>query len=48
MPNNLSLHDQKLFENLLSEAASRLSDTLLESCADLEYRVCLLELGINI
>lgn len=46
MPRTLSLHDLKLFENLLAEAASRLSDTLLETCADQEYRICLLELGI--
>ena len=42
------LRKQKLLENLLTDAASMLSDSLLDTCADQEYRICLLELGINI
>lgn len=41
------LRKQKLLENLLTDAASMLSDSLLDTCADQEYRICLLELGIN-
>lgn len=43
----LNIYQQRLFEHVLEEAASRLSDTLLETCADQEYRLCLIELGIN-
>lgn len=42
------LRKQKLLENLLTDAASMLSDSLLDTCADQEYRICLLELGINL
>lgn len=39
---------RKLLDSLLSDAATALSDSLLDTCADQEYRICLLELGINI
>lgn len=42
------LRKEKLLDKLLDDAASRLSDTLLDTCADQEYRICLLELGINL
>lgn len=44
--NSQELED--LFYRAMQEAKSRLSDTLLETCADQEYRICLLELGINL
>ena len=43
--NSQELED--LFYRIAQEARSRLSDTLLDTCADQEYRICLLELGIN-
>lgn len=39
---------QKLLMNLIADAATALNDSLLDTCADQEYRICLLELGINI
>ena len=37
----------KLLESIFADARISLNDTLLETCADQEYRICLLELGIN-
>ena len=37
----------KLLESIFADAMMNLNDTLLETCADQEYRICLLELGIN-
>lgn len=45
MPGKMTLRERMLFERLIEEAASRLSDTLLEMCADHEYRLCLIEIG---
>lgn len=42
-----TLRNEKLLRALLADAATCLSDALLETCADQEYRICLLELGIN-
>ena len=39
---------QALLEYLFSNAATMLDDALLETCADQEYRICLLELGITL
>lgn len=41
------LRNEKLLKNLLADALTCLNDTLLDTCADQEYRICLLELGIN-
>lgn len=41
------LRKEKLLDAIIEQAADRLNDTLLETCADQEYRICLLELGIN-
>lgn len=38
---------QKLLDRLLADAKTMLNDSLLDTCADQEYRICLLELGIN-
>lgn len=43
----LSIRDMALLRYALAQAADQLDDTLLETCADQEYRLCLLELGIN-
>lgn len=43
--NSQELED--LFYKAVQEAKSHLTDTLLDTCADQEYRLCLLELGIN-
>ena len=39
---------EKLLANIIADAATALNDSLLDTCADQEYRICLLELGINI
>lgn len=39
---------EKLLANLLADAATALNDSLLDTCADQEYRICLLELGITL
>lgn len=44
----LTNYQRGLLEYLFSEAATMLTDTLLETCADQEYRICLLELGITL
>lgn len=41
------LRREMLLERLLTDAADMLSDSLLSTCADHEYRLCLIELGIN-
>lgn len=41
------LRNEKLMKNILRDAADCLSESLLETCADQEYRICLLELGIT-
>ena len=41
------LRREMLLEQLLADAADMLSDSLLETCAGHEYRLCLIELGIN-
>ena len=43
----LSRREQVLLKELLKQQAQLLDETLLETCADQEYRLCLLELGIN-
>jgi hypothetical protein len=43
----LDIRERKLLEYALACAASQLEDTLLDTCADQEYRLCLIELGIN-
>lgn len=43
----LNPRETKLLEYVLAQASTMLDDTLLDECADLEYRLCLLELGIN-
>ena len=43
----MTTREQKLLEDLMSQAAEGLNDLLLDACADQEYRICLLELGIN-
>ena len=43
----LSRREQVLLKELLKQQAQLLDETLLEMCADQEYRLCLLELGIN-
>lgn len=49
MPQTLKLtpREEALLRYAMSTAATMLEDSLLATCADLEYRVCLLELGIN-
>ena len=43
----LTIREKALLEYALANAATMLSDALLDTCADQEYRLCLLELGIN-
>lgn len=43
----LDTRETKLLQYLLSNAATMLDTALLDTCADQEYRICLLELGIN-
>lgn len=43
---NYTIREKKLLEYLFSQAATMLADDLLDECADLEYRLCLMELGI--
>ena len=43
----LSIRQRALLETILAQTADKLNETLLETCADQEYRLCLLELGIN-
>lgn len=38
---------EKLLQSVIADAKTMLSDSLLDTCADQEYRICLLELGIN-
>lgn len=38
---------QALLEVLFQQAADELADTLLDTAADQEARICMLELGIN-
>lgn len=52
MPDNktippLSIREMALLRYALAQAADQLDDALLDTCADQEYRLCLLELGIN-
>lgn len=48
MPKFTDVRLQIVFEKMLSDAISRLNESLLETCADQEYRICLLELGITL
>lgn len=41
------LRESALLKRLLDQMADGLVDQLLDTCADQEYRLCLLELGIN-
>lgn len=43
----LTIREKALLDYVLANAATMLSDALLDTCADQEYRLCLLELGIN-
>ena len=43
----MNLRDEKILASVMEKAVERLDETLLETCADQEYRLCLLELGIN-
>lgn len=43
----LTTRELKLLQYLLATAETMLSDALLDTCADLDYRLCLVELGIN-
>lgn len=43
----MDLHNEMLLEFVLRDAEEMLSEALLATCADQEYRLCLLELGIN-
>ena len=43
----LTIREKALLEYALANAATMLADALLDTCADQEYRLCLLELGIN-
>lgn len=45
--NDLTIREKKLLEYALAQANTMLDDALLNECADLEYRICLLELGIT-
>ena len=47
MPRNLTIREQKLLEYAISQAATMVDEVLLDTCADLEYRMCLIELGIT-
>jgi hypothetical protein len=47
MQKEMTIREKRLLEYLLSQAATMLSDTLLDTCADLEYRMSLMELGIT-
>lgn len=40
------IRESKLMQALFAKLADALDETLLVECAELEYRVCLLELGI--
>ena len=42
-----TIRQQALFEVLLQQAADELVDTLLDTAADQEARICMIELGIN-
>ena len=44
----LTAREQRLLQYILANAANALDETLLETCADQEYRICLLELGITL
>lgn len=41
------LRDAALIKKVIDQAADGLADQLLATCADQEYRLCLLELDIN-
>lgn len=41
------IRNEKLMKIILEDAMNCLSDSLLETCGDQEYRICLLELGIS-
>lgn len=43
----MTAREQQLLAYAMRGAATMLDDALLETCADQEYRLCLLELGIN-
>lgn len=43
----LTTRERALLDYVFGNAATMLEDSLLETCADQEYRICLLELGIN-
>lgn len=43
----LTIREKRLLEVAAAQAVDGLNETLLDTCADLEYRICLLELGIS-
>ena len=47
MLKNLTIREQKLLEYAMSQAATMVDEALLDTCADLEYRMCLMELGLT-
>jgi len=44
---NLSPHEKACLDYAIAQASTQLQTALLDTCADQEYRLCLLELGIN-
>jgi len=43
----LTIRDKRIIDLAAAKALAALDETLLDTCADQEYRLCLLELGIN-
>lgn len=43
----MTIREEKLLQYLFSSADEMLDETLLETCADQEVRICKLELGID-
>lgn len=46
--NKMTAHEEKLLELVLADMKAMVADTMLATLGDQEYRICLLELGINL